>query len=73
MEDIKKHIKSVERLLSLIEDGILVRNTSRDDDFKYFMEQGLKIAQTIQEVQVSLDELRKRSNFININLKNKKK
>ena len=58
MEDIKKHIESVEHLLALIDEGVLVRDTSKDDDFKYFLNQGLEISQTIREVQISLDKLK---------------
>jgi len=41
-------------LLKLIEDGDLVRNTTKDDDFDYFMHQGVRITKAIALAHAAL-------------------
>jgi hypothetical protein len=50
----KEFIKSVEELLELIEDGTLVRDISKDDDFVYFTKQGLRITKILSDVTRNL-------------------
>ena len=46
--------KALEGLYKLVEDGDLVRNITKDDDFVYFAHQGIRITKAIGAVQAVL-------------------
>ena len=52
MEELKKFTTSVEDLLKLIEDGILVRDISKDDDGQHFIKSSLRlVGKTVSEIE----------------------
>ncbi len=44
-------------VMKLIDEGILVRNTKDDADFKKFLEQGIRIVRVLKSAQEALEEL----------------
>jgi len=58
-EEKEEFIKSVEDLLTLIDEGVLVRDISRDDDFSYYVQQGLRITQVLSAIQRNLEVAKK--------------
>jgi hypothetical protein len=51
-------IKAVDNLLDLIEEGVLVRDTSHDDDFSYYTKQGLHIVDVLADVTQAIKEVK---------------
>jgi hypothetical protein len=52
----EKLIKAVDDLLDLIEEGVLVRDISHDDDFSYYTKQALRIVNVLSDVTKEIKE-----------------
>ena len=57
METKDELIKSITNLLKLIEDGDLVRDISKDNDFMYFTKQAARISTALIDINKSLEYL----------------
>jgi len=47
-------LEACEGVLELIDEGILVRDTSKDDDFSYFTKQGLRITKYLLKAKQAI-------------------
>lgn len=56
--EFRMFIESVEDLLKLIDDGVLVRDTSGDNDFIYFTNQATRIVKVLGSVQNNLEKIK---------------
>ena len=50
--------EALKELMKLIEDGVLVRDTSQDADVMKFFHQGVRIARVLKMAQIALSETR---------------
>jgi len=57
-KEVKKLITSVESLLKLINNGDLIRNTSKDSNFAYYTKQTFRITNTLSNVLNSLKKIK---------------
>ena len=52
----KEFIESVENLLKLIDEGVLVRDISKDNDFSCYAQQGLRIVKVLSDITRNLEK-----------------
>ena len=54
--DLMQLLDALKGLYKLVEDGDLVRDSSKDDDISYYIQQGLRITMALKKVQLLINE-----------------